>query len=59
MLSLAEARPPEAPEFSGKFQSTTIYEGDSVKLYCKTTGEKVTFKWFKDNEEIQNAPPYM
>ncbi|EYC08130.1 hypothetical protein Y032_0067g131 [Ancylostoma ceylanicum] len=58
-LVVLQARPPEAPEFSGKFQSTTIYEGDSVKLYCKATGEQITFKWFKDNEEIQNAPPYV
>ncbi|KIH61257.1 immunoglobulin I-set domain protein [Ancylostoma duodenale] len=58
-LVVLQARPPEAPEFIGKFQSTTIYEGDSVKLYCKATGEQITFKWFKDNEEIQNAPPYV
>ncbi|RCN50589.1 immunoglobulin I-set domain protein [Ancylostoma caninum] len=58
-LVVLQARPPEAPEFSGKFQSTTIYEGDSVKLYCKANGEQITFKWFKDNEEIQNAPPYV
>ncbi|KAK6049471.1 immunoglobulin I-set domain protein, partial [Cooperia oncophora] len=52
------ARPPDAPEFTGKFQSTTIYEGDSVKLFCRATGDKITYKWFKDNEELSSTPPY-
>ncbi|KJH46032.1 immunoglobulin I-set domain protein [Dictyocaulus viviparus] len=54
----SEARPPDAPEFTNKFQSTTIYEGDSVKLFCRTSGDAVNYKWFKDNEEIPNAPPF-
>ncbi|WKY10685.1 hypothetical protein Q1695_002781 [Nippostrongylus brasiliensis] len=58
MLNVLQARPPDAPEFTGKFQSTTIYEGDSVKLFCRATGDQVTYKWFKDNEEISNSPPY-
>uniref|UniRef100_A0A7I4YU80 Ig-like domain-containing protein n=1 Tax=Haemonchus contortus TaxID=6289 RepID=A0A7I4YU80_HAECO len=58
MLNVLQARPPDAPEFTGKFQSTTIYEGDSVKLFCRATGDKVTYKWFKDNEEIKSSPPF-
>ncbi|KAK5986198.1 hypothetical protein GCK32_014380, partial [Trichostrongylus colubriformis] len=58
MLNVLQARPPDAPEFIGKFQSTTVYEGDSVKLFCRASGDKVTYKWFKDNEEIGNTPPY-
>ncbi|VDO27823.1 unnamed protein product [Haemonchus placei] len=58
MLNVLQARPPDAPEFTGKFQSTTIYEGDSVKLFCRATGDKITYKWFKDNEEIRSSPPF-
>ncbi|ETN87097.1 hypothetical protein NECAME_01255 [Necator americanus] len=58
MLNVLQAKSPEAPEFTGKFQSTTVYEGDSVKLYCKAAGEQITFKWFRDNEEIPNGPPF-
>ncbi|PAV62863.1 hypothetical protein WR25_15926 [Diploscapter pachys] len=57
-LNVLTAKSPEAPEFTGKFQSTAIYDGDSVKLYCKANGEGITFKWFKDNEEIGNGPHY-
>uniref|UniRef100_A0A1I7XKA0 Titin n=1 Tax=Heterorhabditis bacteriophora TaxID=37862 RepID=A0A1I7XKA0_HETBA len=57
-LNVLQAKSPEAPEFTGKFQSTTVYEGDSVKLYCKATGEGVTFKWYKDNEEISSTGPF-
>ncbi|CAI5453407.1 unnamed protein product [Caenorhabditis angaria] len=54
-LNVLQAKSPEAPEFTGKFQSTTLYDGDSVKLYCKAAGEAVTFKWFKDNEQIASG----
>uniref|UniRef100_A0A158P8T2 Titin n=1 Tax=Angiostrongylus cantonensis TaxID=6313 RepID=A0A158P8T2_ANGCA len=58
VLNVLQARPPDAPEFTGKFQSTTIYEGDSTKLFCRSTGENVVYKWFKDNEEISNSGPF-
>ncbi|CAB3397921.1 unnamed protein product [Caenorhabditis bovis] len=54
-LNVLQAKSPEAPEFVGKFQSTTLYDGDSVKLYCKCSGEGVTFKWYKDNEPISTG----
>ncbi|CAD6198030.1 unnamed protein product [Caenorhabditis auriculariae] len=57
-LNVLQAKSPEAPEFVGKFQSSTLYEGDSVKLYCKASGESVTFKWFKENEEISTGGPF-
>lgn len=57
-LNVLQAKSPEAPEFTGKFQSTTLYDGDSVKLYCKAAGEGVSFKWFKDNEPISSGGSY-
>ncbi|ULT87824.1 hypothetical protein L3Y34_007185 [Caenorhabditis briggsae] len=57
-LNVLQAKSPEAPEFTGKFQSTTLYDGDSVKLYCKAAGEGVSFRWFKDNEPISSGGSY-
>ncbi|KAK6027796.1 immunoglobulin I-set domain protein [Ostertagia ostertagi] len=36
MLNVLQARPPDAPEFTGKFQSTTIYEGDSGRVVVQS-----------------------
>uniref|UniRef100_A0A914XU94 Ig-like domain-containing protein n=1 Tax=Plectus sambesii TaxID=2011161 RepID=A0A914XU94_9BILA len=47
------------PQFVGKFQSVSVYQGDSLTLYCKAVGEGIQMTWFKDNQQIQpGQAPY-
>ncbi|KHN81704.1 Titin [Toxocara canis] len=47
-----------APKFIGKFQSVTVFEGDSLKLYCKATGDNLRMAWSKDGTPIQTGGIY-
>ncbi|CAJ0586229.1 unnamed protein product, partial [Mesorhabditis spiculigera] len=57
-LNVLQTRSPDAPKFTGTFQSTTINEGDTIKLYCKATGDGLKFEWNKDNYPIGSGGKY-
>ncbi|VDN06754.1 unnamed protein product [Thelazia callipaeda] len=57
-LNVVEQKPRSAPQFVGKFQSVTIYEGDSLTLYCKAVGEKIRMSWFKDSILLKTGGSY-
>lgn len=44
-----------APQFVRKFQSVTIYEGDSLTLYCKAVGAKIRMNWSKDGTPLKSG----
>ncbi|VDK45179.1 unnamed protein product [Anisakis simplex] len=54
-LTVIEGSGATKPEFLGKFQSVTIFEGDSLKLYCKASGEGIKMSWFKDDVPIKTG----
>lgn len=58
LKQVTEQKPGGAPQFVGKFQSVTIYEGDSLTLYCKATGEKLKMSWLKDGTLIKSGGSY-
>lgn len=41
MNDYSEAATSAPPTFVTRFQSVSLYEGDSVKLYCKANAENV------------------
>lgn len=56
-FNLEEAKT-AAPQFVGKFQSVTVFEGDSLTLYCKASGEGVSTCWLKDGAPIVPSQKY-
>nr|CDQ05422.1 BMA-KETN-1, isoform j [Brugia malayi] len=54
-LNVLEQKSSGAPQFVGKFQSVTIYEGDSLTLYCKAIGAKLRMSWSKDGIPLKNG----
>lgn len=54
-LNVLEQKLGVAPKFVGKFQSVTIYEGDSLTLYCKALGTKIRMNWFKDGAPLKSG----
>ncbi|VDN40728.1 unnamed protein product [Gongylonema pulchrum] len=57
-MHFLEQKSSGAPQFVGKFQSVTIYEGDSLTLYCKATGDKLRLNWSKDGTPIKTGGSY-
>uniref|UniRef100_A0A0N5ALN5 Immunoglobulin I-set domain protein n=1 Tax=Syphacia muris TaxID=451379 RepID=A0A0N5ALN5_9BILA len=57
-LTVYEQKQSKAPQFVGKFQSVTIFEGDSVTLFCKASGDGVKTSWLKDGVQITPSPKY-
>uniref|UniRef100_A0AC35GI40 Ig-like domain-containing protein n=2 Tax=Panagrolaimus sp. PS1159 TaxID=55785 RepID=A0AC35GI40_9BILA len=54
-IALHEVKKLEAPQFTGKFQSVTIYETDSLKLYCKAVNDVTKMTWSRDGTAIQSG----
>ncbi|VDK66159.1 unnamed protein product, partial [Onchocerca ochengi] len=54
-LNVLEQKLSGLPQFVGKFQSVTIYEGDSLTLYCKAVGAKLRMSWSKDGTPLKNG----
>ncbi|KAM3716725.1 Kettin [Dirofilaria immitis] len=54
-LNVVEQKSSGAPQFIGKFQSVTIYEGDSLTLYCKAVGAKLRMSWSKDGTQLKSG----
>uniref|UniRef100_A0A915PRJ2 Ig-like domain-containing protein n=1 Tax=Setaria digitata TaxID=48799 RepID=A0A915PRJ2_9BILA len=54
-LNVLEQKTSGAPRFVGKFQSVTIYEGDSLTLYCKAVGERLRMNWSKDGTPLKSG----
>jgi titin len=52
-IALHEVKKLEAPQFTGKFQSVTIYETDSLKLYCKAVNDVTKMSWSRDGAPLQ------
>uniref|UniRef100_A0A0N5C356 Ig-like domain-containing protein n=1 Tax=Strongyloides papillosus TaxID=174720 RepID=A0A0N5C356_STREA len=42
----------DTPHFTDKFSSITVSDGDSLKLYCKATGNVTEFRWFRDGAPL-------
>ncbi|KAK0408252.1 hypothetical protein QR680_003855 [Steinernema hermaphroditum] len=42
----------EAPQFVGKFQSVSVHEGDTVRLYCKAVGDVTSMTWSRDGQKL-------
>ncbi|CAG9532190.1 unnamed protein product [Cercopithifilaria johnstoni] len=55
-LNVLEQKSGSIPQFVGKFQSVTIYEGDSLTLYCKAvSGAKIRMNWSKDGTPLKSG----
>jgi hypothetical protein len=48
----------QAPQFVGKFQSVTINEGDSLRLYCKAVPDVQSMQWFRDGTPLSTGGNY-
>lgn len=58
LFQYLEQKPSGLPQFVGKFQSVTIYEGDSLTLYCKATSDKLRMSWSKDGTQLKSGGSY-
>ncbi|OZC07058.1 hypothetical protein X798_05950 [Onchocerca flexuosa] len=54
-LNVLEQKLSGLPQFVSKFQSVTIYEGDSLTLYCKAVGAKIRISWSKDGTPLKSG----
>uniref|UniRef100_A0A7E4ZS77 Immunoglobulin I-set domain protein n=1 Tax=Panagrellus redivivus TaxID=6233 RepID=A0A7E4ZS77_PANRE len=54
-LAVQEPKKAEAPQFVGKFQSVTIYDGDSLKLYCKAVNDVAKMVWLRDGTPLKTG----
>ncbi|GMT09920.1 hypothetical protein PFISCL1PPCAC_1217, partial [Pristionchus fissidentatus] len=57
-LNVMEAQTTSAPSFVTRFQSVSLYEGDSVKLYAKANSNDTEFAWFHDDVKITSGGPH-
>ncbi|KAF8383875.1 ketn-1 [Pristionchus pacificus] len=57
-LTIMEAATSAPPTFVTRFQSVSLYEGDSVKLYCKANAENAEFTWYQDDKKIASGGPH-
>ena len=55
LFSISETKKIEAPQFTGKFQSVTIYETDSLKLYCKAVNDVTKMTWSRDGTALTSS----
>lgn len=53
-VSENKLEPSAPPQFVGKFQSVSVYQGDSLVLYCKAAGDSLQMIWSKDGQLITN-----